>query len=329
MMNRFLSGFLILALTATIVSGQQNTASAATQSSGSPQSTAGDRQSSKLLDVIASEEAAARSNKASHANSAHSAEIYVALGNHYANAGMNLKAEDAMRRAAALLKNGPPDKLATEFGQLAVLHMEMGKAREAERDEMQALRCREAAGDPVGIALTWSEMSRMYNKENKSKEAIDYGQRAFNVLANRPDVSVDDRIAVRQSLGFALTAVRNCEQGMPMLKDALELSNASFSTDDPKQGLAEYETGFGYWQCGDRIHAAEWLERGTTNMQTSSGWYHTLYLDAMNQYARFLRADGQLEAADSAEAVVNQAKAVVDARTLSGATEGFRSAGTK
>ena len=328
-MNRLLSGFLTLALTGTIASGQQNTASGATQSSSSSQSTAADRQSSELLDAIAAEEAAARSNKASHANSVHSAEIYVALGNHYANAGMNLKAEDAMRRATALLKNGPPEKLAKEFGQLAVLHMEMGKARDAERDEIQALRSREAAGDPVGIALTWSEMSRMDNKERKSKEAIDYGQRAFNVLANRPDVSVDDRIAVRQSLGYALTAIRNCEQGIPMLKDALELSIASFSTDDPKQGLAEYELGFGYWQCGDRIHAAEWFERGTTNMQASSGWNRTLYLDAMAQYARFLRADGELQEADSAEAVVNQAKAVVDARTLGGTTEGFRSAGSR
>ena len=64
-------------------------------------------------------------------------------------------------------------------------------------------------------------------------------------------------------------------------------------------------------------------------MKADFGWDRSLYLNAMRQYARFLRESGQLEAAVNAEAVVNQADAVVDARTLTGMTEGFRSASVK
>ena len=58
-----------------------------------------------------------------------------------------------MRRAIALMKNGPQDQLALELGQLGVLHVQMGDISQADRDEMQALRSREAVGDAIGIAL--------------------------------------------------------------------------------------------------------------------------------------------------------------------------------
>ena len=114
-----------------------------------------------------------------------------------------------------------------------------------------------------------------------------------------------------------------------MLKDAVELSISSFGDDSPKLGYPEYVLGFGYWHCGEWGRAAEWLNRGTTRMKADFGWDRSLYLNAMRQYARFLRQSGQLEAAISAETVVNQADALVDARTLSGMAQGFRSAGAR
>jgi tetratricopeptide (TPR) repeat protein len=328
-MNRFLTGFLIFVLPGSIASGQSNTTTAPTHDTSSLQSPEVGSHSAEVLRQIANAETEARSGEKAHADRGHLIEIYAYLGNLYANAAMYPKAEDAMRRAIALMKNGPQDQLALELGQLGVLHVQMGNIGHAERDEMQALRSREAVGDPVGIALAWNDIAGLYDEKHEFKKAVDYGQKAFAVLANRTDLDPDDRIAVRQTLGYALTSVRNCDKGIPMLKDAVELSISSFGDDSPKLGYPEYVLGFGYWHCGEWGRAAEWLNRGTTRMKADFGWDRSLYLNAMRQYARFLRQSGQLEAAISAETVVNQADALVDARTLSGMAQGFRSAGAR
>jgi tetratricopeptide (TPR) repeat protein len=331
-MNRFLTGLLMFALTVlpgTIASGQSNAVGTLVQSSAPPQSTTVESDNSESLRQIAELEAEARSSEHGQADRNRRIAIYVHLGNLYANAGMYLKAEGAMHRAIPLLKNGPQDELALELGQLGVLHVQMKNIDQAHRDEMQALRVREAIGDPIGIALTWNDIAGLYDEEHKFRKALDYGQKAYAALANRTELEPDDRIAVRQTLGYALTATRNCDVGIPILKDALELSISSFGPENSKLGYAEYVLGFGYWHCGEWGRAADWLERGTTRMKADFGWNRSLYLNAMRQYARFLRESGQLEAAVNAEAVVNQADAVVDARTLTGMTEGFRSASVK
>ncbi len=302
---------------------------AGAQSSAPTQSTTAESDNSELLRQIAELEAEARTSEHGHADRNRLIEIYEHLGNFYANAGMYLKAEGAMRRAIPLMKNGPQGELASELGQLGVLHVQMKSIGQAERDEMQALRVREALGDQIGIALSWNDIAGLYDEQHKFTKAVDYGQKAYDVLANRTELKPDDRIAVRQTLGYALTAIRNCDVGIPMLKDALELSISSFGPEDPKLGYSEYLLGFGYWHCGEWGRAADWLERGTTRMKADFGWNRSLYLNAMQQYARFLRESGQLEAAVNAETVVNQADAVVDARTLTGMTKGLRSASSK
>jgi tetratricopeptide (TPR) repeat protein len=334
-MKRFRKGLLLFAFTGmfaytgAMAVGQSNAAAAQTQSAGLQQSPEGEQYSAELLRQIALEEAEARSSEKAHADRSHLTEIYAYLGNLYANAAMYPKAEDAMRRAIALMKNGPQDQLALELGQLGVLHVQMGDISQADRDEMQALRSREAVGDPIGIALAWNDIAGLYDEEHKFKKAVDFGQKAFAVLANRTDLDPSDRIGVRQTLGYALTSIRNCDQGIPMLKDAVELSISNFGKENPKLGYPEYVLGFGYWHCGDWGRAAEWLDRGTTRMKADFGWDRSLYLNAMRQYSRFLRESGQPEAAVNAETVVNQANALVDARTLIGTTEGFRSPGSR
>ncbi len=328
-MNRFLMALRMIALAGAIAAGQSNTAAPQTQSASSQQSTEREPHSVEMLRQIALLEEAARSNEKTDADPSHLIAIYVDLGGLSANAGMYRKAEDAMRRAVALMKGVPQDQLALELGQLAVLHVQMGEMGQADRDEMKALRIREALGDPVGTALTWKDIAGLYDEKHQFKKAVEYGNKAYAVLANRTDVSPYDRVSVRQMLGYALTASHNCDQGLPMLKDAVELSINSFGEGSPRLGYTEYALGHGYWQCGERSRAAEWLDRGTTRMKADFGWDRSLYLNAMRQYSRFLREGGQLEAALSAEAVVNQANAIVDARTLSPATEGFRPAGAR
>jgi tetratricopeptide (TPR) repeat protein len=255
--------------------------------------------------------------------------LYSNLGILYEDVGMYLKAEDAIHRAIALLKDGPPDRLADEVEQLATLHLAMKNARQAEKDEMEAMRIRKSIADLVGIAQAESSLAGLYDEERRFAKALDYAEKAYDVLADRNDVALPDRIGVRYVLGYALTNSRACGRGIQILKDALQLAQTSNGADRMGAGYGEYLLGLGYWRCGDREHASEWLGRGTMDMRADYGWDQAMYVNAMNDYAHFLRETGQREAAESAEAVVNQAESVVDASTLTGRAQGFRSAGSK
>ncbi len=328
-MIRLLQGILVFMFAAPLVAAQTNTLAAARPTASSMEAAARQPNKQELLERIALYEAAARKAKIDHLDPEILAKLYEHLGDFYADAALYLKSEEAMRLAIAYLKNGPQKELANEMGQLATVHLELGSPKQTERDEMQVLRIREAIGDPVDIALVWNDLASLYDEEQKFKKAVDYGGRAFQVLGNRPDVSASDSIAVRQAFGFALTGARDCARGIPILKDALAIAQGSYGEQSIDLGYAEYVLGIGYWHCGDQRNAAAWLQRGTTHMKADFGWNQTIYLNAMRQYARFLRSTGQPEAAASAESVVNQANALVDAQSFTGTAEGFRSAGVK
>jgi len=305
--------------------GQMNPAQTAESSPG----VAAGSGEQEMLRHIARLEAEARSAEAAGFDHHSMALIYANLGGLYEELDMKLKAEDAMKRAIAFLKNGSRDELAFETGQLATLHLAMGNTSQAEREEMQTLKIREALGGPVGIALAEKEQAGLYTAERNFKKALGYAENAYAVLADRGDVRLEDRVAIRYTLGFALTGQRSCDRGLELLKSGLELARKSPGSDSLHLGYAEYLLGFGYWQCSNRDDAARWLERGTTDMKANMGWDQAIYINAMSQYAQFLRKTGHEDAAESAEAVVHQADAVVDARTLTGRGDGFRSSGAK
>ena len=75
--------------------------------------------------------------------------------------------------------------------------------------------------------------------------------------------------------------------------------------------------------------AAELMAQGTARMKVDLGWGHTIYLNAMTQYARFLRQRGQKEAAATAEREIKMANAVVDARSLTTSSSAFAAAGSR
>jgi tetratricopeptide (TPR) repeat protein len=328
-MFRLLTGVLLFVVAGVAVIGQSNSAPAPQRNAGSAQLEDSQPDKANVLRLIALNEAAARQGEATHADRKRLVMIYSNLGVLYGDAAMYLKAEDAVRRAVVLLKDGPQDQLAEQIEQLAVLHVAMHKLGLAEKDEMQDMQIREAVGDPVGIAIAQNSLAGLYDEEQKFGKALGYAQKAYDVLADRTEVSAVDRIGVRQTLGFAMTGSRNCDRGIELLKDAMELAKTSAGVSDMKVGYSEYLLGFGYWHCGDRTHASEWLERGSSHMRSDYGWDHALYVNAMTQYARFLRENGQREAAVTVEAVVNQAESVVDAGALTGRTEGLRSAGSR
>jgi tetratricopeptide (TPR) repeat protein len=327
-MIRLLTGVLLLAAAGMTATSQLKAVIAPGQDGGSAQSTSWKFDKPQLLQLIALNEKAARDGESQPVDRKQLIMIYSNLGILYEDAGLYLKAEEAMSRAIELLRNGPQDQLAGEIGQLAVLHASMGKMRQAEKDEMHALQIRRAVGDPMGIALAERDLADLYVQQRKFAKASELAAEAFEVLADRQDVSLFDRLTSRQTLGFTLTRIRNCEQGIQLLKDALALARSSAEVDLKSLGYAEYLLGFGYWNCSDSDHAAIWLEQGTTDMKGGFGWDQALYLNAMREYARFLRENGEQEAAVSAEAIVHQAEAVIDASALAGKAEGFRSAGS-
>lgn len=329
-MSRLLQGILVFTLAGTVGATQIHAAIAPQPTARSDESSpATEMGKEDLYQRIARYETATRSAEVAHADHNRLAKLYTDLGNLYVDAGLYLKAEDAMKHAITNLKDGPQVDLADEFGQLAVVHVELKNLKQAERDEIDALQIRGILGDPVSTAFTWRDLAGLYGVQQKFEKAADYARRAYDELGNRADISVDDRVTVRQTLGYALSNVNNCGQAIPILREALDLARRSFGESHMKTGFAEYLLGLGYWHCGDRDDAAKLLAGGTAKMKADFGWDRSVYLNAMSQYARFLRWNGQVEAAADAEAVVNQSGATVDARSLTGMAEGFRQSRAK
>lgn len=322
-MIRLLTGILLSAMAGITAISQSQGAPKAQQGAGSSPQADLWQNKAQVLRLIDLNEAEAREGEATHADHERLAMNYSELGALYMDAGMSLKAEDAFRRAIALLKGGPQDRLIDEMEHLAVLQLSMGETRQAERNAMKALQLRQTLKDPVGIALAESAIAGIYDVESKFTKARDHAKKAYDVLADRSDVNVPDRVGVWHALGFALTGLQDCDRGIKVLKDALEMAKRDPGVGDASIGFSEYVLGIGYWHCRDRESAAAWLQHGTTDMRAEFGWSHAGYVNAMRQYALFLRQSGQLEQAVSAEAVVHQAESVVDVSSLAGRTVGL------
>ena len=270
----------------------------------------------ELLRRIDVYEGALHKAEATRTDDATLAKVYAGLGTCYFEAAMYLKAEDAMHHAIALLRRGSQPALAEETGQLALLHAAMGDLKQAARDQMEALRIREQIGDRVGIALTWNDLASLYVRQRQFSKALDLAQRAMPVLASNPGVQVTDRIAMRQTFAYALCGEHQCDRAIPLLEEALELARDNFGADSLAVGLASYLLGYACWQNGRMDEAAAWMQRGTERMKQDWGWGHTLYVNSVVQYAKFLRQRGQVESAVLEERELKQMAAVVDARSF-------------
>ena len=277
----------------------------------------------ELMRRISLYEDAERSAERTHPGMESMLKIYQNLAALYEDAGMYARSEDQMHREIAMLRSGPQDELAAAIGHLGVLHIAMGDLRQAEKEGLEALGVRQRVGDPVGIALAWCDLADVYIKQKQFKKALDYAQRAMTVLADDPKVDVGDRVGVRQTLAYALCGLKECGQAIPMLKDAVELEKSSYGGKSLLTGTGWFLLGYAYWQNGDMADAAEWMGRGTARMKVELGWGHILYVNAVTQYAKFLRQRGQVEEAMSEERELRQMLSVVDARTLTASSSAF------
>jgi len=320
-MIRILTGILLSVVAGVTAVSQSPQAPTPREQAASPQPPAWLQNKAEVLRVIDLDEAEVRQSDASNAYRMPLAATYSELGVLYLDAGMGLKAEDAFRRAIALLKDGPPDQLANELEQLAVLHSGMSEFREAEKEEMEALAIRQTLRDSLGVALAENAIAGIYDVQGKFAKARNHAQKAYEALTGRTDVSAQDRIEVWHTRGYALTGSHDCDRGIGVLKDALQMARSSPGWGDASVGYSEYLLGIGYWHCGDWDHAAAWLQRGTGDLKAEFGWNRATYVCAMKQYALFLRRHGKKDEAASAESLVRQAESVVDANTLTGRTE--------
>ena len=272
----------------------------------------------ELLKRISAFEAAAKEAQSGGASDDTVAKIYAGLASFYEDAGMYAQSVRALDHAVSLLRRNAElnGELATNINHLGMLHAEMGRMREAEREEMEALRLRENVGNPLENARSWNALSGLYFKERKYTSSRDLAQRAMDEFSKDKEADVMDRISSRMNLSLALCYMKECSSAVPVLKDAVAIAKVAFKANDFPIGESEFLLGFAYWKSGDVAGANEYMEAGTSLMKVQLGWGHPAYLNALGHYARFLRENHRVEDAEAVERQIRRAEAVVDVHSI-------------
>ncbi|MCU1247435.1 MAG: tetratricopeptide repeat protein [Edaphobacter sp.] len=279
---------------------------------------AADAYRQKLIRRVAMEEAAVRQAEAAHATNVALSKAYLQLGMWCQNAAQWPRSEAALDHAVALLRHppGPSADLATAINQLASLHVMMGKLRESEREEQEAMTIRQDIGDPLLIARSWDDLAILYLAQQKYEKARDFARQAEAEFVKNGRSNVLDRVTARFTLAEALCNLKNCPSAIPLLKTALDEAKAVLLPEDFPVGLGNFLLGYAYWKTGNMTWGGEYLERGTTELNAQLGWGHPAYLRALSFYAEFLRENKQVEAANVVERRIRQAQAVVDVHSI-------------
>ena len=272
----------------------------------------------QLTHQIALEEAALRQKESAHVANVELGRAYEQLGLSYQSAAAWERSEAALQRAVSLLghPSEPSEDLASALSDLGNLHIMMGKLRESEKEELEALKVRQDLGDRLLVARSWNDLAVLYLKKQKFEKAIDFARRAEAEFVANGKADALDRISVRLALAEALCSLNDCASTIPVLKAALEEATATQQPDELPVGFSDFLLGYAYWKSGEMSLAGEYLERGTTLMSKRLGWGHPAYLNALKHYARFLRENQRTEAANVVERQIRQAEAVVDVHSI-------------
>jgi tetratricopeptide (TPR) repeat protein len=244
------------------------------------------------------------------------APLYHRLSSEFAKLGAYTQAEVALRHASVLLRKGPPQQLAQVLTELSVLDVAIGDVHKARKDQMQALRIRKELGDARELALVWNDVAELDIRLGKFSAALSYARKAMTVVALDLSVSAHDRIAVRQTLGFALCGAGEARDAVPVLKDAIQLAQTAYGSESLDSGVAEYALGYAYWQSGEPATAGMWMRQALAVMKANRDWGSGPYLRFLTQYAAFLRQQGNEQAALSAEREIRIADSIVDVSAL-------------
>ena len=271
-----------------------------------------------LMHRIELQEAAIRKAESAGMVDAHLAWIYEQLGLLYANVAMWDKSEASLEHAISLFRHSPEenDELAIALSGLGRVHVSLGKLRESEREEEEALRLRQAKGDPLMIARSKDDLAELYLAQRKLAKAKDAARQAIDEFAGDMGADAFDKVSARYTLALALCASKDCPSAVAPLKEAIEEAKTSFEMRDFPLGIGEFLLGYAYWKSGDVVGAGTYMERGTNLMNDQLGWGHPMYLAALKHYARFLRESGRKEDAEEVERRIRRAEVVVDVRSF-------------
>jgi tetratricopeptide (TPR) repeat protein len=286
----------------------------------------GDAIKQKFLRGIAQAETAVKQAEAAHANNVTLSKAYTQLGLWCQNLAQWDRSEAALEHAVALLRQpaGPGSDLATAIGQLASLHVTIGKLRESEKESLEALKITLDLGDTLLIARSQDDLAILYLAKKKYEKARDMARLAEAEFVRNGRADVLDRVTARITLSESLCNLKDCPSAIPLLKAALEEARASMSPEDFPIGLSDFLLGYAYWKSGNIGGAEQYLAQGTTEMDRQLGWGHPAYLKALKCYAEFLHEDRQVEAANAVERRIRQAEAVVDVHSIQTAFDGLR-----
>ncbi len=279
---------------------------------------AADALKQNLMRRIALAEAAVRQAEAAHESNVVLSRTYMQLGLWCQSAAQWGRSEAALGHAVSLLRQSfePGADLAAAISQLASLHLMMGKLRETEREEEEALRLRQDIGDPLQIARSRNDLAILYLAKQKYEKARDLSRQAEAEFVKNGRANVLDRITARLTLAEALCDLKDCTSAISLLKAAVDESKATLHPDDFPVGVGNFLLGYAYWKSGNMSEAEEYMKQGTDQMNIQLGWGHPAYLRALTFYAQFLHENRQVEAANVVERRIRQAESVVDVHSI-------------
>jgi hypothetical protein len=110
--------------------------------------------------------------------------------------------------------------------------------------------------------------------------------------------------------------MKDYPSAIPLLKDGIDIARTAFRPNDFPVGMGEYLLGLAYWRSGNLFDAGKHMEQGTTIMKEQLGWGHPAYLNALKQYALFLRKSQRSDDAKAVERQIQLAEAVVDVHSI-------------
>jgi tetratricopeptide (TPR) repeat protein len=266
---------------------------------------------------IALFEDAVRKDEANHASDVTLGRLYEQLGLLYEDVGLWGRSELAFERAVSLFRRDGASnaELATAIADMGSMHNAMGKMRESEKEEQEALRIRKTLNDALQVARSWEDLAALSVAEQKYERARDFAQQALAEFAADPKAQPFDLITARYALALAYCHLKEYAQAIPLLTRATEDGKAKMQS-PLTLGFGEFLLGYAYWRSGDPTSASGHLEEGIARMRSQLGWGHPSYLRALEYYAQFLRETRRVEMADAAEREIRRAQTTIDVRAM-------------
>jgi tetratricopeptide (TPR) repeat protein len=263
-------------------------------------------------------EDAARKSEASHASDLELGKIYAQLGLLYEDAGQWGRSESAVEHAVSLLRRDEASKkeLAKALSELGNLHVVLGKLRESEKEDQEALRLGVELGDKLQIAHSWDDLAALSLARHKYEQARDFARQAVAAFVANDGPEPFDGISARYTLALAYCHLKDYASAIPLLTIAIDEAKAKMQGQRLPIGFGEFLLGYALWKSGDPSSASRYLEEGIAGMREQLGWGHPTYLRVLGYYSQFLRETRQLEAAKDVERQIRRAEAVVDVRSL-------------